>query len=48
MMTEVLGILGMAALFVVFGLGAWLRRCSGDCGHCQGACSFAESLDEDA
>ena len=45
-MSALLPILGMALLFVAFGLLKPRRRCGGQCGGCETSCTFGESRDE--
>jgi hypothetical protein len=47
-MSALLPILGVSALFVVFGLFRPKRDCGGQCGTCEGTgtCAYTESQDE--
>lgn len=46
MIGPLLGIVGFAVLFVVFGFAVRRERCAGNCGHCHGSCEWADRREE--
>lgn len=47
-MTEMIAVLGFAALFALYGVLRPKRSCTRDCGACHAACHRLESNDDDA
>jgi hypothetical protein len=45
-MSALFAVLGVALLFVAYGLLRPRHDCGGHCGTCEGMCAYAESQDE--